>query len=151
MNQNSKLLPAIIVVGLFALLFFAVGFFVGKEKYQSEEQLSGVSISHEYQATTTDQIIGGCKGDVDFLVAYNQFAGTTLGSITVVSTTPHVLRLKNATTTSANGFYTNSSSTVATLPANTPQGTYVFDAYLNKGLVLDFEAGFCGGYIITYR
>jgi len=151
MNGNSKVMPAIIIGGIFALIFVGLGILIRGE-FKEEKPLRSVSEGSEYNATSTLQMTGtDVKTDVDWLVDYDQYHGTILGSIIVATTTGHQLKIKNATTTSADGFYTNSSSTIATLPANLPQRTYTFDIYLDKGLVLDFEAGFCGDYIITWR
>lgn len=152
----SKTITSIITL-LLLIILFGVGFLVlDKLTTQEEPPTGGVNITHEYQATTTAEMAGGlgagtCMGDVDHLIAYNQYSGTTLGSVTVVSTTPHALKIKNATTTAATGIFAGSSSTVATLPASLPQGTYVFDTYLDKGLAIDFDDGFCGGYVFTWR
>lgn len=133
---------------LIALL--GIGYLVLFDK--QEISLSSVNVSAEYVPTSTAQMEGGCSiADQDKLIQYFASHPVTLGQVTVVSTTNHIVRIKNATTTDPDGFYTNSSSTVALLPAGLPQGTYTFDAILDKGLVLDFEEGFCGDYIFTFR
>lgn len=134
------------IIGLIVLLGLAA--FVA---YQ-ERDFGGVPITHEYNSTNTEAMTGSdCKADVDHLISYNPYSQTTLGSVIVASTTDQQVRIVNATTTDSDGFYANSSSTVATLPANLPAGTYTFDVTLDKGLALDFEDGFCGGYVFTWR
>lgn len=139
----------VLIFLLVALL--GIGYLVIKQG-KIDPSLGSVAVSAEYIATSTGQMEGGCGiSDKDKLIQYFASHPVTLAQVTVVSTTDSIVKIKNATTTLATGFYTNSSSTVATLPANLPQGTYTFDAILDKGLVLDFETGHCGDYIFTYR
>ena len=82
-------------------------------------------------------------------VGHNLIVGNnpvTLGQITVASTSAGTLKVWNATSTTD-----SASTTVALLKASVVEGTYVFDAFLTRGLIVELGAGFNGAYTITYR
>lgn len=154
MNENSKFLPAALVVGSFALAFLIIGIFIGYNWQRPEEPMDpmgSVSITHEYQATTTVLITGTTykSAQTRHLVA-SSTAGITLGSVVIASTTDETLAIYNATSSAAveDG---NLATLITTFGANAPQGTYTFDIWLDEGLVLDMAARFGGDYVISYR
>ena len=148
MNENSKLLPVIIIIGIFALAFGTVGFFIAKE-FQPE--LKGVSITDEYQATSTALMSGTLIKATEYnhLVKVSTYGSATLGSIVIASTTAHAMNIYNATSTDA---IVNGDGTFITrLSTSTPRGTYTYDIEMNAGIVVQLQAGYTGDYVITYR
>ena len=153
MNQETKLLPVILIIAIPALLFTVLGFLIGREfiSKKSQELFEGVSITHEYQATTTRNMSGALNKGVGFTqVIATSTAGITLGSVTVASTTIASMDIWDATSTDAVK-NKNLATLITIFPTSTPQKTYVFDAALKYGLIVDLQAGFCGDYVITYR
>jgi len=151
MNEKSKLLPAIIIVGVFALLFGAGGFFIAKKVYQTEWEGGSVNITHEYQATTTALMTGTLikAAQTDQFIA-SSTAGITLGSVVIASTTVNWMTIYNATSSAAvaDGTY---ATKITTFLSSASLGTYTYDVWLDKGLVIRMETGFAGDYTITYR
>ena len=150
MNENSKWLPSIIVVGIFALAFSFVGFMIARDYYKAG--MGSVGVTNEYQATSTIGITGTTykAAQTRHLVQAATYGSVTLGSVVVASTTQNAMSIYNATSSEAviDGTY---GTLITTLPASTPQGTYTYDIEMNAGLVLDLAEGFGGDYTITYR
>jgi len=158
----KKIIIILFVVSALVITYFAVTALISKIEIVQEPPSGSVMRSGEYHSTSTyagvDGLLGGgCRTDGDVLVNYNVDNPTTLGSVVVASTTSHAMRIKSATSTVEQTGHV--STTVALLPASLPQGTYTFDIDMTRGiyatrthgLVLDFEDGFCGEYIITWR
>jgi hypothetical protein len=138
MNQNTKLLPAILIVGGFALAFAVIGYFIGTEP----SGYGSVQRANEYHATTTELMTAGEKHLINT-------DGTTLGSVIVASTSPQQVTIYNATSTSA--YSISVADKIVTLDNTIGSGTYTFDIYLPDGLVIDIPAGYDGSYTITWR
>ena len=145
----KDILIVLLLVGAISVAT-AFGISYAWHKNSNEPPLGGGNEPGE--ATSTQQITGvDCKtSNLHWLVRGGYYGSTILESVTVVSTTPFSLEIVNATTTTGTS-YNGASSTVAVLPADLPQGTYEFNTWLDKGLVLQFQNGFCGDYIFTYR
>lgn len=106
---------------------------------------ASVSQSSEYHGTSTSGLLNGSS-----TAAANskliQTGQITFGSITIASTSNKALVIKNATSTAD-----AASTTVITIPASAPAGTYTFDIILDRGMSIDFPTGFFADYMITFR
>ena len=167
MRENSKLWPAILIVGGFALVFVFLGFCINREfdkHQQDQEELGSVMPGGEFHATSTS---GKTYSSREFIpiattTPYNMMVHNsttdahigshTLGSVIISSTTDGVLRIWNSTSTTD-----KSSTTIARFEANnTLVGEYIFDAVMDRGIILEFvsdddTASFNGAYTITWR
>ena len=113
----------------------------------SNDGYGGVDIANDYTATTTG---GNLVNAPKPLLVTGQGA---LGSVTITGANTGVLDFYNATTTNVNlrtGQTPTSSIYVASIPASTAAGTYVFDEWVNVGLLLD-ASGSLPTSTITYR
>jgi hypothetical protein len=100
-----------------------------------------IDVSQEYNATTTEDMTVNEK---HFVNAY------ALGQVTVASTSPGSVTLYDATSTNA-WTITNTAEKIGTLENSISEGTYVFDAKIDDGLVVDLPSDHAGSYIILYR
>lgn len=157
------------------LLILAVGAFLIFKKAPEPETNIGSALGEEMQATSTADMNRSATGLQDggsFTVQEHRTIATTtpiekvpywteavpsssqrwtsimLGSVIVASSSIGSLIIHDATSTED-----MASSTIAIFDNdnNATAGTYVFDTILTRGLILDFEAGFNGSYIITWR
>ncbi len=150
MNENSKLLPAILIVGIFVIAISMPVFFIAKEIYQNQP-LGSVEVTNEYQATSTALMTGTLIKATEYnhLVKASTYGSATLGSIVIASTTAHAMNIYNATSTDA---IVNGDGTFITrLSSSTPRGTYTYDIEMNAGIVVQLQAGYAGDYVVTYR
>lgn len=143
MSNFGKRIAGVAVV----LLVIVLGFFAFKTPSSTNyEHVGSVTVGGEYQGTTTS--VAGFAGLQVSLVSNK--AGT-LGSVVVSSTTPATpttgtLRIMNATSTTD-----ISSTTIASFPIQPTQGTYTFDIFAPRGIIVEAGAGFNGTYTITSR
>ena len=97
------------------------------------------------------------SGALNKTAVFNQLiasstGGVILGSVIVASTTKSSMNIYDATSTvaitPAGG---NLGKLVTIFPTSTPQATYVYDVWLEKGLVIQLQPEFVGDYVITWR
>ena len=136
------------IVGALVLTVLAVVIGISIENKISPDvkPIGSVAIANEYKATTTSSLTANVA-----LAAAGRFqlqvGESTVGSVVVASTTASIITFKNATSTAD-----VASTTVFTLPASLPAGTYTFDITgFPRGLAVDLPASFFGNYIITFR
>lgn len=105
--------------------------------------LGSVIQGNEYTSTTTD------SGSVGHWLARSVTGGSTcaLGSIVVASSSVTTFQIWDATTTVTD----LASTSLVTLKASVPEGTYTFDVGCSRGLVVDVPTNFDGNYVVTYR
>lgn len=113
---------------------------------------ASVVTGSEYYATTTAQAV---------LFGNTITAGKTLkngygalGSVVITGANTGVMNFYDATTTDVNmrtGNRATSTILIASIPASAPANTYVFDATVNNGLLLDLPSGNMPTTTITYR
>ena len=133
-----------ILIGVVMLsLAGTIGFLLPK----GEQNVGSVMPSGEYKSTTTTSVMK------DPVVLKEE--GGALGSIIVTNAMPNwSFDLYDATTTNIN-LRTNrlatSSIYLASFPATTATGTYVFDASFYNGLTLSKKGGTAGTATITWR
>lgn len=159
---------SIFILSLGIILLMVGGYFcisgitTEVQNFQKEDQFGSISKGSEQYSTSTEAMEGGSAFGAQ---SHRILASTTpfgmprvgdarmtdivFGSVTITSSTPGKLIIRNATSTTDLG-----STTVATLYNNgndIDEGTYVFDAVLDRGLAIDIANGFFGSYIITWR
>lgn len=121
----------IIIALLSAIIVALGGYQVGN--------LGGSGVG-EYFATSTTAMTAGNH----VTIVSNQ--GAKLGTIVVASSTSGTLRVRNATSTTD-----SASTTVALFGASPTSGTYDFNIYLDRGLIVELSSGFVGAYTINFR
>ena len=148
-NTLSKI-ATIIGFSLF-LMGFILG--LGYVVMQVKNTYASVSVTDEYMSTTTSQMFGDVVNPVKQQRQIVANRPATLGSVTIASTSPSVnnagggvFKIWNATSTTD-----SASTTVARFATSTTAGTYTYDVRLERGLILEFPAGFMGEYTVTYR
>ncbi len=151
MNENSKLLPAILIIGIFVIAIAIPVFFIAKGIYQAEAPLRSVGITNEYQATSTALMSGALTKAAEFnqLIKASTYGSVTLGSVVIASTTAHAMNIYNATSTA--GFDNGDYTFITRFSSSTPRGTYTYDIEMDAGLFIQLQAGYTGDYVITYR
>ena len=140
-----------LLLALLLAVLVGVGYLVFDHRREAEQPLSSVSITHEYNATTTATMSGALIKSAEFnqLIA-SSTAGVVFGSVVVASTTDAAVNIYDASSTDAvlDGIY---SILITRLSSSTPRGTYVYDIALSQGLVVQLQAGFEGDYVFTWR
>jgi len=122
--MNKYLLPVLIVAVL------GVGWLVLQEE---ETFIGSVGVSDEYYSTTTGEV--GGTGAVTVLKSSR---GGALGSVTITGAAVGALFFYDATTTDVTLRANSTSSiTIANIPTNTVAGTYVYDAFVTRGLIME--------------
>jgi len=149
---KNQIIPGLIILSIISGLGAFGYFFIQgmKAEFAKPIQTGSVAITHEYQATTTVLITGTTykAAQTRHLVA-SSTAGITLGSVVIASTTANTMAIYNAT--SSDAVVNGDGTLITTFPASAPQGTYTFDVWLDKGLVLDLASGFGGDYVVSFR
>lgn len=102
-----------------------------------------VTQGNEYTSTTTVSTSAGTMWQAKS-TSGNPYCA--LGAITVSSSSATTLTLWDATSTTD-----VSSTTIATLKAGISEGTYTYDIYCKRGLVISTPTGFNGNYTVTWR
>lgn len=98
--------------------------------------LGSVSVSNDYQSTSTKNVSGTILTDRILMPA-----GGTLARVTVMGAAAGAVTLCDATTTNASLRATATSSlNCFSIPASAAAGVYDFDAVLKDGLIIDTEA-----------
>lgn len=118
---------------------------------KGEDNFSGVSVSDEYQSTSTLKMTNTEVKAAEFnqLIASSTHGLVTLGSVIVASTTDATAYLFDATSTDA--IVNGDQRHITIIPSSTPAGTYVYDTELRYGLAIQLQADFAGDYVITWR
>jgi hypothetical protein len=128
-----------IIISL-GILLATLAAFWGSYQSPREPAFGGVSVGHEYNATTT----GGQLSGMQAKEALIKNAQGTLGSVVVSGANTGIINLYNATTSNINlrtGQKATSTILLASFPASVAAGTYVYDAqfdnllYVGTGLV----------------
>lgn len=147
MNENKRTGIPFYIAGVFILaVAFGLGFY-----FSGEKPLGSVMRGGEMHATSTANMSGTTYKAAEFnqLIQTAEYSSVTLGSIIIASTTANSMSIYNATSTDA--IVNGDGTLITTMVSSTPQGTYTFDIALDEGLVVQLQAGFGGGYIITHR
>lgn len=111
---------------------------------------SGVNYGSEYIATSTKKSTDGTNNIASYTVIPE--CTQALGSVVITGANTGVVNIYNATTTGAHSDYATTSSLLATIPASTAAGTYVFDARATRGgLVFELASGNMPTTTITCR
>ena len=106
----------------------------------SDYRATSTAANGVYGAFTTGRIIKSSSG--------------SFGSVVITGANTGVLNFYNATTSDVNLRTQNKASStilLASIPASTAAGTYVFDAGFTDGLLLVLESGLMGTTTVTYR
>src|SRR3990167_5022954 len=147
--MNQKVLWG---VGICLLL---VGVLLGRYLLPNQSDspnFSSVSVTNEYQATTTaaSTVYGNTiTGDALVKTGFG-----VLGSIVLTGATAGVVNVFDATTTDVlkrTGNKATSTILIASLPASLAAGTYTFDHEFTDGLFVDLAAGTMPTTTITWR
>uniref|UniRef100_A0A6H1ZSI8 Uncharacterized protein n=1 Tax=viral metagenome TaxID=1070528 RepID=A0A6H1ZSI8_9ZZZZ len=149
---------------LMVILVAIAGYFCIKVIIEQplEQPLEGISSIEASQSTSTAAMEGGAAFSSEQI---REIATTTplgvapsgdarvgaviLDSVVITSSTPYSLIIKNATSTTD-----ISSTTVAVINNNSSDavaGTYPLGIVLDRGLILQFESGFYGSYVISWK
>lgn len=147
MNEKSKLLPAIVVCGIFALAFITLGVFIGRENFQenfqpkepTDETLAGSGSFYGYSSASSTTF-------ASTKIKQIKTGQTILGSVVIASSSATSLKLKNAASTTD-----IASTTIATIVAAADEGTFIFDLSASRGLIIESSSGFNGNFVITYQ
>lgn len=111
-----------------------------------------VIVGSEYNATST-----AASGVYGAQTAGNKVIKTgygSIGSVIITGANTGAINLYNATTTNValrTGNTPTSTILIASIPASTAAGTYVFDVAFNHGLLLDLVSGIMPTTTITWR
>lgn len=102
----------------------------------------GVTQGNEYNATSTaaNSLLGGQTLSINVL----KTGQGSLGSVVITGADTGVLNFYNATTTNVNlrtGQKATTTILIASFPASTAAGTYVFDAVFTDGLLYSLFSG----------
>jgi len=139
--MKQKLLPAIIVVSVFALAFGLTGFFAGRNnqpQVSQPETLKGAATNKYNTASTTT-----FTSSKIFQLKTGYFI---LSSITIASSSATAFKVKNATSSTD-----IASTTIASFPAAADEMTYDFGLSASRGLIIESTSGFNGNVIINYQ
>ena len=113
---------------------------------------ASVSFGNEYQATSTAaSAVYGARTETEGLL---QTGFGSLGSVVITGANTGTINLYNATTTNVDlrtGNVATSSILIASFPASTAAGTYVFDAQFTTGLIYSVVGGNVPTTTITWR
>ena len=112
---------------------------------------STISESSDYTATSTaaSAVYGATTVGKSFKSGHGSF-----GSVIITGANTGVLNFYNATTSDVNlrtGNKATSTILLASIPASTAAGTYVFDVEYTNGLLLVLESGLMPTSTISYR
>jgi hypothetical protein len=155
--MRKLILGLIVVVLVIGLAWYVASIFRQKSP---EPQVGSVTLGGEYNNTTSTSNRDACNrytARTTVVLASTTPAGfpvngdenltaPILGSVVIASTTAHALIIHNATSSSD-----DASTTIALIGKNAPAGTYTFDVVMNRGIVLDIQAGFEGGYMFNWK
>lgn len=145
MNKTYIIFAVVVVVLAGALVF------------TQAPRVGGVASAETYYATTTT------SADASAATSWLACKGScVLGSVTVTQPgTAGWVRLWNATSTATSSYTSDvaSSTRDITIGAQVGQilgtsdvaGTYMFDARLERGLVIETSTGFDGQYVVTWK
>ncbi len=115
-----------------------VTFFVDDSSNTPSFTAGGVDTGQEYNATST----------VDMTARFGVLKTSTgaLGSVIVASSSATTFKVWNATSTTD-----VASTTPVQFVASPDNGTYIFDAVFDRGIIVETISGFDGSYTITWR
>lgn len=134
----NKIFNTIIVLGL-----VVIGLGVYSDTSEPKK-IGSVAQSGEYQATTTYSKLGvPTFGSAQTIIANKNGA---LGSVIITGAVAGSIRLMDATSTTD-----VSSSTIVVFPSSTAAGTYVFDSFVTRGLIVETTTGLVPTSTITFR
>lgn len=141
MNQNSKLLPAILIVGIFALVFGFSGYLIKSNMTGEIDENAGGGNSYNQYGNASSTTFADSK-------IYQLKTGqSVLGSIIIASSSAISFKVKNATSTTD-----IASTTIAIFPAAADEGTYgPYNLSADRGLIIESSSGFNGDIAITYE
>lgn len=127
-------------IGIGAILLLAVAL---SFSYLTATRPVGASsiLGQEYQATST--AANAMFGAITASTRLRSGSGA-LGSVIITGANAGIVNFYNATTTNVNlrtGNKATSTILIASFPASTAAGTYVFDAAFSDGLYMDLVAG----------
>ncbi len=129
----------VIIASIFAVAF-AIMSINSQKTYGSINDSSS-----SYESTTTRTAVTGVA--LTSLTTLSVGFGT-LGSVTITGAGTGIVNLYDGTTTSNHS--DSATTTLASFPASTAAGTYVFDSRYNKGLVVEI-IGTVGTSTITWK
>lgn len=120
----------------------------GEYNYVTSTADNGAAFAYTAQTTvviaTTTPAGFTIRGD-------ENLTAPTLGSVIISSSSVGDLIIHNATSTTDDSSTTVAFFNADALAGAVPEGTYVFDIVMSRGIVLDFSAGFNGVFTITWR
>jgi len=131
-----------VILGVIAVVAVVFGF-----RATTDTKVQGVNRSNEYQALT---IVPATTATGGMLCT----AGGALGSIVITGAAAGVIEIYDATTTNGTlrtTVATSSLTKLATIPASTVAGTYVFDVVANTGLAWARTLAATPTTTLTYR
>ncbi len=118
---------------------------IRSDKKSDEKPVGSVGVLQGYSATSTR--MSGSWIDANVKYGYG-----TLGSVVITKAGDAAFLLLDASTTANKiDHFSTSTKTIASFPANTAVGTYVFDVTFTDGLTLELVSGDNGTSTITYR
>ncbi len=134
-----------VTMGVIAALF------VGYLLINQDSPLGGVTVGNEYNATSTaaNSVYGGLTTDKLLKTGWGSF-----GSVIITGANTGIVNFYNATTSNVLA-RTNQTATstilIASIPASTTAGTYIFDVVFTDGLLLELESGNMPTTTVTWR
>jgi len=131
-------LKIIVVIAIIALVGAALGINIYKIYNPVEIPYSGVTVGNEYVSTSTASMV------IADTVLTSRVS--TLGSVIVTGVSSGNWAIWNATSTTD-----TASTTLTTFDTTSINGTYTFDAVMDRGISLQLGAGYDGNAVITYR
>ena len=145
MEKTVKKIAWCSFLTLIMVVIIGVGLFIKQKDIQS--QLSSVSVTSEYNATTTPASSTWTDRQLDT-------GQGTLGSVIITTSGNLQFDLLNATTTDVTKRTNNKATStilLASFPASTAADVWTFDVNYFYGLYLDVIAGTLGTSTITWR
>lgn len=136
--MTNKIITLVGIIGVLFVLFLA-------ENQKKVSVFGGVNRGNEYIATSTRAAnIGTSIGNPITLCA----TPGALGSVVITGANTGVINFYDGTSTAAHSDY--ATTTLATIPASTVAGDYIFDVVAIRGLVME-TLGTVATATVTYR
>lgn len=113
---------------------------------------ASVQVGHQYQATTTPQVLAGTNMCPARVGMASSTTGS-LGSVVITKSGTGPLTVYDATTTNITlrNNVATTSLIIASFPSSPDAGTYTFDAEFKRGLLIDFTGTTVSTSTVTYR
>lgn len=148
MRDSLKTKIAVVVI---VVVGFTIGVWITKSGSPSNN-FGSVSRFSDYTSTTTRQAVtGAVLTNYTVLGANAATVGSSvaLGSVVITGANTGIINIYDATTTGPHS--DSATTTLASFPASTVAGTYIFDVTATKGILIELSAGLMPTSTITWR